>query len=266
MKPEIILQSDVLDILFENRNKAYGAYALRKNYNRRLMQALGGTGLFVLLFIALQSMKPKNNISGPIFGDTVEVSLVDPPRDRVKPVEPARPKQPVRSTVNDNIPVIKPDSKVPETKIPTQEDITNGNPGTKTVDGPGSIDPGPAAPGPAGVAPAEPKPEQFDEVTVRVHPDVMPAFTGDIVKYMLRNLRQPDDLEDGQKIVVKVKFVVTKEGEISDVEVIQSGRPDLDNEVMRVVKKMPRWKPGMQGGRNVPVYFNLPVTFVSNTE
>jgi protein TonB len=83
---------------------------------------------------------------------------------------------------------------------------------------------------------------------------------------MLKNLRQPDDIDAGQRIVVRVKFVVDKDGEISDIEVVQSGRSDLDKEVIRVVKKMPRWKPGMQNDRAVPVFFNMPVSFVNDEQ
>jgi protein TonB len=83
---------------------------------------------------------------------------------------------------------------------------------------------------------------------------------------MLKNLRQPDDLQPGEKIIVKAFFVVTKEGKIDQVKIISAGRNDLDKEVERVINKMPLWKPGKQNGSAVAVYFNLPVTFVNTGE
>jgi periplasmic protein TonB len=269
MKPETILKSDLLDILFENKNKEYGAYALRKNYNKRLMQALGATCLFVALFVLLQSMKPKQEVAELFYTtDSIDLKRFEFKTDDKKPDIPVKPQQPkVIPLANDAAPVIKPDDKVPDSKIPTTEELDKGNLGTKTVVDPGTSDPGTVSVDPHGggdVQPAAP------EIEVPKGPlnfaEVMPSFNGDLKKWILNHVRQPDDLEEGEKIVVKVKFVVTADGEIDDVQVMQSGRKDLDQEVIGVVKRMPRWKPGMQAGRNVPVYFYLPVTFVSNTE
>ena len=81
---------------------------------------------------------------------------------------------------------------------------------------------------------------------------------------MQRNLKQPNDMEEAQKLVVVAEFVVDREGNISDLKIIQHARADLDAEVLRVIKKMPAWKPGMQNGRKVPVFCKLPVTFVAS--
>jgi periplasmic protein TonB len=268
MKPEAILQSDMLDILFENRNKAYGAYSLRKNYNKRLLQAMGGMGLFVVLFIAVQGMRPKGQ-SSLVFSqpDSIDLVTVIVPPEEKKPDEQLKTQPKVRPEVNDARLKIIPDDQLPETKVPTVDELDKGNLGTKTVSTPPTGDPGPRDQGPSDgetqPAPIVPEPIETGPLNIA---EVMPSFNGDIVKYMLRNLPQPGDIEEGQRIVVRVKFVVSKEGEVTNVEIIQSGRPDLDKEVLRVVKRMPHWKPGMQGGRPVPVYFHLPVTFVNNTE
>jgi len=70
-------------------------------------------------------------------------------------------------------------------------------------------------------------------------------------------------MEEDSKIVVIAKFVVDKSGNIENIEILNSGRADLDEEVKRVIKKMPQWKPGMQAGKAVDVYFKLPVTFTN---
>ena len=75
-------------------------------------------------------------------------------------------------------------------------------------------------------------------------------------------MQQPSDFEQGQKIVVVAQFVIASSGKIEGIEIVQSGREDLDHEVLRVVSKMPHWKPGMQNGRAVAVYYKVPVTFV----
>jgi len=270
MKPEAILQSDVLDIIFENRNKEYGAYALRKNYNVRLMQALGGTVLLVALFILLQGISsPKKELTNILPPDMYVKEYVVP-KDEPKEPEKQKPveQKKIKSVVH-NTPVIKPDVKVPETTVEPDEVLQNANISNKKSDG-DDLKPGEPFDNAAGngITTDDDETEEafFDENMVRMHADVMPSFNGDIVRFMLRHLRQPDDLEEGQRIVVRVKFVVTKEGDINDVQVVESGRSDLDQEVIRVVKKMPRWNPGKQAGRFVPVYFNLPVTFVSNSE
>jgi periplasmic protein TonB len=267
MKPEAILQSDMLDILFENRNKDYGAYSLRKNYNKRLMQALGGTGLMVCLFILLQGMRSKEQSITYSSLDSVQlITVIIPPEIKTIVEKPKTQQVKPHALVNDSPPVIVPDKKAIDTKMPTVDELDKGTLGNETKAGPPSVDPGPPVVEPVGGG-TQPAPVTEPVSTGPLNfAEVMPSFNGDIRKYMLRNLSQPEDIEEGQKIMVRVKFVVTAEGEVTNVEIIQSGRTDLDKEVMRVIKKMPRWKPGMQGGRPVPVYFHLPVTFVSNSE
>lgn len=268
MKPEIILQSDVLDIIFDGRNKEYGAYALRKNYNHRLIKALGITFLAAALFLFLQNMQVAKQTAAPesLIKDLkiVEVAV---PKDKIDPKpkqdKPKATQQPKKTILN-VVPIIKPDDQVAATTVHTQDDLDKTNFGSKPVDGVDG-DPGNIITPPSG--------DDVPAATVNVEPEtkgpvdwaeIMPSFNGDIIKYMLRHLRQPDDLEEGERIVVRIKFIVNEEGNISDVQVIQSGRPDLDEQVVRVVKKMPRWNPGKQAGKAVPVYFNMPVTFVSN--
>ena len=92
----------------------------------------------------------------------------------------------------------------------------------------------------------------------------MPEFPGGVEglkRYLLRNLREPEGLQPGEKVVVLIRFVVDKDGSIDEATIVQSGG-HFDQEVLRVIKKMPRWKPGIQNNRFVAVYYTLPVTFV----
>jgi protein TonB len=83
-------------------------------------------------------------------------------------------------------------------------------------------------------------------------------------RFLSRNLRSPNEgMETGSVIRVLVRFVVDRDGSITGIEFEKSGGRDYDNEVLRVMKKMPAWKPGMQNGRTVAVYFKIPVVFQS---
>ena len=120
----------------------------------------------------------------------------------------------------------------------------------------------------SGNAAAQPATTKADETPLS-QAEEMPEYPGGIdalKKFMLKNLRQPDDLQPGEKIIVKAFFVVNKDGKIGQVKIISTGRNDLDKEVERVINNMPLWKPGKQNANAVAVYFNLPVTFVNTGE
>lgn len=93
----------------------------------------------------------------------------------------------------------------------------------------------------------------------------MPSFPGGqgaMNSYIGNNLQYPERAQkNGIQGRVIIKFVVEKDGSISNVEVNRSVDPDLDNEAMRVIKSMPKWNPGKQNGTEVRVYYNLPMTF-----
>ena len=86
------------------------------------------------------------------------------------------------------------------------------------------------------------------------------------MEFLNRHLRTPGELEAGQKKSVLVRFAVGEDGSVTQFEIVQSGGILFDNEVIRVLKKMPRWKPAVQNGRNVSVLFTQPVTFVAFEE
>ncbi len=94
----------------------------------------------------------------------------------------------------------------------------------------------------------------------------MPEFPGGLQAlraYLAKNTKYPALAQEyGVEGTVLVKFVVWKDGSIRNVEVVRSIHPDLDAEAVRVVKQMPKWKPGSQQGNNVAVFFHLPVKFM----
>lgn len=271
MEAKNILKTHYLDLLFENKNKDYGAYPLRKFYNDRIKKSLGITLALVLVFAGFQSWRMSKKISYVLIDKPVEV-ILDPYKEN-KPDEPEKEKSKTQkiqkqvATVPITPPLIVPDTQVPNS-LPTVDEIDTmaigkirsaGTADSGFVD----IEPGPPGiPTPPSNGDGNSMPDAGDNPIY--NPSQMPEFPGGaeaLKRFMLRNLMQPDDIEEGQQIRVIAKFVVSKTGEISDIEIVHSGREDLDAEVLRVVKKMPAWKPGLQNGLPVNVYYKIPVSF-----
>lgn len=102
-----------------------------------------------------------------------------------------------------------------------------------------------------------------DSVTAKA--DVLPSFRGGperLAEYLRVNLRYPkEEVAAGTEGRVVVRMIISKTGEVREPEIVQSLSPACDAEVIRIVRAMPRWKPGKSGGQPVNVYFTLPVTF-----
>lgn len=129
--------------------------------------------------------------------------------------------------------------------------------GTITIEGPvaDALDPGVPVP-------PDETPEQNEIFT---YVEQMPEFPGGLSAmnlYLSRNIRYPEDaLKKGIQGKVIIRFVVDKTGELDDIQVIRSIYPSLDAEAKRVIKAMPKWKPGKQNGRVVRTSFTIPVSF-----
>ncbi len=275
MKAEAIMQSNLLDIVFENRNKAYGAYTLRKFYANRLYRAIAGTLSLALIFSIWFTLFGKQHkvvpdyIPGPIvLIDPAISDPVTPAEKKVKPMVKASTGGPKNvQQIQSVIPLIVKDT-LSVTNMPTITDIDKSVIGKATIAGVTDA-------GLTGIGPGKDKGtigggtfgKQGDN-----NPDVilnkveqMPEFPGGreaLVKYLLRNIQNPDDLDGADKLVVIAEFVVNKLGEIENVTIAQHSREDLEQDIMKVIRKMPRWKPGIQNGKNVSVYYSLPITFV----
>ena len=114
----------------------------------------------------------------------------------------------------------------------------------------------------AGAGATESKINKHDPLDIA---EIMPQYPGGInalLDYLKKNLRSPQDIE-GEEVSVKVKFVVNYNGKLESFDVIKSGGIAFDNEVLRVLKKMPLWIPGKSKGENVSVYYLVPVKFTS---
>lgn len=269
MLPEKIMQSDLLDILFENRNKLYGAYTLRKSYNKTMALAITITFFVAVAFSVFQFIHHTKN------GDLTTQVIIPPDAiltsvNDKKILPPVQPQQHVAAShvnqVINSVPKIVSDND--KTDMPTVDDITKNIIGFEKITGSDNVDiiqPPATTHENTGTITTVIAETKVDETPLHTA-QVMPEYPGGIEalkKFMLKNLRQPEDLQAGEKIIVMASFIVNKNGQIETVKIINDGRTDLNKEVMRVINKMPLWKPGMQNGNAVSVYFNLPVTFMS---
>jgi periplasmic protein TonB len=274
MNPESILRADMLDIVFENRNKQYGAYELRIHYERRLRNALAimlSTVCFTCIAICIGThfFHQANSII-KIFDDGIrEVSIVKPldpsSREIIRPKKQQLINKPV-ATVKSDLPRIVQDKFV-DKSLPETTDISLKQIGTETKPGElaGSYEQVTAN----GNGNSGEIKNEAAEPTIYSTAEFMPEFPGGqaaLQKFLSTNIRMAKDLEPGTKIKVLAKFVVDENGNISVMQTIQSGGAEFDHEVLRVLKKMPRWKPGKQNGRNVSVYFTLPVIFQASDD
>lgn len=262
---------DTLEIVFAHRNRAYGAYQLRRSYTRYLARALA----FGLLLIGLAVAMPylldamggkyqKAEYVNTIFEPTLRDIDPDQPPP-TPPPPPPTPPPPVRATLRFVPPTPVPDDQVRDEQPPAQEDVLNDKAevGTTNRDGVGeaqpSIDPPSDIPGIVESAP--PPEETYTMVTVQ-KPPTFPGGEKDLLRYLAENIRYPPLAREAnvQGIVV-LAFVVGKDGSINDVQVLKDIGAGCGKEAVRVVQAMPKWSPGEANGYPVKVRFTLPVRY-----
>jgi periplasmic protein TonB len=271
MEPESILTADWLDLIFENQNKEYGAYRLRKGYPASLAKSLAWVMLIPVALCMLHFIDPRffsgarRTAVPPLVQDTmriIEVALSKAIPIRTPSLAP-RPRRPVPPPTILEVPVFSRLNPAPP-RMAEQWHGDDPGPGaandSRAGEGEGLNGSAPMqdkAPGGARSAGAAEGPLAASEV-IPQYPGGLQALS----RFLTKNLRAPKSQEDSPASVrVLVQFIVDKTGQISGVEILQSGGEDFDREVMRVVHKMPVWSPGMQNGQRVCVYFRLPVIF-----
>lgn len=267
MNTENILKADLLDIIFENRNKNYGAYPLRKYYHERIYKALGITFLmFSILSVYILLHKPNVILTSPFQIPDTESGPRKIPEKKTPPPVAQKPKVQAQKQFNStNFSNIKIVDSTDRTAKPIKNldstDISNAD-----IDGPENKKPVVKAPvGPEVFKVGNTTTSQVNKEVPQYNVDIMPAFPGGndaLIRFLQRNLRNPRDLEDGEMISVKIMFVVGYDGTLKAFKTIEDGGAEFNNEVIRVLKKMPAWIPGKTAGENVSVYYTIPVKFV----
>ena len=268
-----------VDMVFAGKNKEYGAYQLRKGTSGRNIKALLILVIAAALvggFLAWKVIEQKQAEEQQAYMEAMELAKLQEQakKDKKKP-EPIKPKVeqkkeiPVaRETQKFTAPVIKKDELVKEENQVKQMDQLDDKVAVGTENKEGVKDRtveavrndiAVAAPPP----PPAPKPEVANKVFDVV--EEMPSFPGGqgaLMAFLSSNIKYPVVAqENGVQGRVIVGFVVEKDGSISDVKVMRSVDPSLDREAQRVVKAMPKWKPGKQNGSAVRVKYTVPVVF-----
>ncbi len=269
MKSELIMNSDVLDILFENKNKDYGAYNLRKYYGNRLYRSLGiMTGIVVILTAFSFIPKKKKTEEGTITTIPYVIPVApEKKKEDEKPKEEVK-QQPKRAqqAVLQNPKIVKDTEKTDTlTKAPVID-----NPGSHNIKG----DPIPSGdsvstgntggntPGKDTVAKA---PVVVVNKDIPVEADILPQYPGGekaLRRFLEQNLRDPKEEGTTEKVTVRMKFIVGYDGKLRGFELLQDGGELYNAEVKRVLMKMKDWIPGKtRGGENVTTWYSIPVVF-----
>lgn len=266
MKLDIFKQKWI-DMVFEGRNKSYGAYELRKKNPRTTLIALAiGASVFATA-LAL----PLINFGDDTEEEKEKVTMVDmanivappePPKI-IPPVAPPPPPAPKIDEVKFVKPkVVKKEEVVEEIK--TIEELKDKNVGTKDVEGKddGKI----VIDAPSGDGPQTDSKIVEDSNQIYTAVEVKPDFPGGIQKFydfVGKNYKVPEDEDIKGKVFVQ--FVVEKDGTLTDIKVIRDLGFGTGKEAIRVLKKSPKWKPGIQNGRPVRVLYSLPISIVSGS-
>ncbi|WP_226915670.1 energy transducer TonB [Hymenobacter siberiensis] len=266
-----IAKASLNDIVFEGRNKAYGAYVLRRLYQRHVTRALIiATALFVLLIafpLIAQYLKEKMP-KEPAKNLKENVLMDAPPLDETKPPPPPPPPEapppppPKLTTIKFTPPVVKKDEEVKKEEVPDQEELKDKTVATVTVKG--NTD----APDLSELSgPGDKVVEEVVENKVYTYVEQMPQLPGGggngaIVNAIQKAVKYPPlALRNQVEGRIFVSFTVNPQGDVSDVKVVKGLGSGLDEETMRAVKTLPKFIPGKQNGRAVSVSFTVPITF-----
>ena len=269
-----------VDMVFAGKNKEYGAYQLRKGTSGRNIKSLLILVIAAALvggFLAWKVIEQKQAEEQQAYMEAMELAKLQEQAkkeekkkpEKVQPKIEAKKEIPVaRETQKFTAPVIKKDELVKEENQVKQMDKLDDKVAVGSEDKEGVKDRTvEAVRSEIAVAAPPPPPAPKPEVSTKVFDVVeeMPSFPGGqgaLMQYLASNIKYPVVAqENGVQGRVIVSFVVERDGSISDVKVARSVDPSLDREAQRVVKSMPKWKPGKQNGSAVRVKYTVPVVF-----
>ncbi len=273
MKPEAILQADLLDIIFDGRNKAYGAYYLRRHQEQYLLTGMFiAFGMIVLLLLSLSYRKreaTQRNIFDPGAARIIKVDplIPKPPEQRQPPVKP----RPSVAEIQDTRYRIVPPTTPVDVPPPDLRDISDKYVSTITLPGDSGDNYKVRDKTGIGQAMNEPRGDEGRSPLGQDMVDEQAAFPGGmnaLQRFLQHNLSDPRNGEDdaGSLVRVNIRFVVEVDGSIGAMEFMNSGGEKIDREILRVLKKMPKWKPALKNGKKVAMYFVQPVVFAPSTD
>ncbi|MEN9523672.1 MAG: hypothetical protein RL065_2049 [Bacteroidota bacterium] len=259
-----IKNADLNDIVFEGRNKVYGAYFLRRVYDKHVLR---GFIISLVTFVLC--------LGGPVIWEKIKptkvaekqkVDLVDlanikppPPVDRTAPPPPPPPPPPpLKATIKFTPPVIKKDEEVHEDP-PKQEEIQKVAISTKTQEGSNDA--------PEDIGVQQGNATEIEKPTIFTFAEIMPSYPGGeekMYEFIQDNLKYPTRAKDNQtEGRVMVQFVVLENGSIGEVKTVNKKRlgDGCEESAMEVIRKMKSWNPGKQNGKAVQVWYTVPIQF-----
>jgi periplasmic protein TonB len=261
MTSEKILSADLLELVFDGRNKTYGAYELRKTYNTRITKAMLITSGIIVLAFGIALARPVKESDNQLYKLTTVIELekivndpIPPPPVHVEPPPPER-------TVHDATIAIVPDELVTEPP-PSIDDKQNANSDVFAMEGQDAS--GIAEPtsivGNTGVIEA---PQKRDTGPLTIV-EVEAKFQGDWGRFLRKYLRGEAPIDKGApagRYNVRIQFVVDIDGTVSDIKPLTNVGYGMEEEAIRVIKKSDKWEPAIQNGYPVKAYRIQPITF-----
>ena len=269
-----LIDNGWVDLVFEGKNQAYGAYQLRKNTGVRNLKAIITMfAIFAIIaaiviakvsienYIASQNAAIEADVELQSLAEKKEAKVEKKDEPEVEKIEVER----VKSSVAFTVPEIKKDNEVKEDQeMKSQEELQE----TNTAIGAFNVEGNDETAGEVLKAKeviAEPEPPKVEETKVFDVVEQMPSFPGGqgaLMQWLASNIKYPVVAEEnGVQGRVVCTFVVERDGSITDVKVVRGVDPSLDKEAVRVLKAMPKWIPGKQNGSAVRVKYTVPVTF-----
>ena len=261
------------DIVFDGRNRHYGAYELRALYQRHVTRALviamAILALILVFPLVAQLLAKARPVVVPTvveakpfkYDPTIPLPAITPPPAAVKP--PTMPPQPP-TVRNVAMVVAKDDAVKPDDKVPNQDELLEKQSGTRDSKGDPNAGQAVSEELPPGLGDA-PTAELVNKVYISVeHMPELPTGGGTaaIVLAIQRAVRYPSQaLRNGVEGKVFVSFIVDAKGEVTDVKIVKGLGSGLDEETIRAIKTLPRFIPGKQNGNDVSVSFTVPVTY-----
>jgi protein TonB len=247
------------EILFENRNQSYGAYVIRKSYNSTVLKSLGITSsIFILGFWGL-SLLVNTEVEAPADTGTNTLpditTVFDATKSKAK-IATAKPAAaaPSKPVTNNAIGTVIKDTteKTMNTNLNNNVTTTGTNSlnVTNTLPGTGTL-----------TTNVEPTSTLTTGGGIEMAPDVLP-FMPNWSRILSENLSYPNEArEKGISGKVVINFIIDEEGKIIQTKILKHVAGGCDEEALRVIKLMPKWKPGIMQGKPVKVSFNQVITF-----
>jgi protein TonB len=270
-----LLDQRWIDLVFEGKNEAYGAYAIRQDTSKRnlfaMLALVGGLAFIVLCFLGVNVAQ--NAIAAAQAEHETEVALEqieeeaeEQEEEETEVIYEETEQLVAEETVmnSEKFTAYEMEDDAPEMQTKTQDEVAQSDIAI------GAIDYDKGSDEAEHVLKVNEKvvdevPPKVEETKVFDVVEQMPQFKGGdaaLMDYLNKNIKYPVIAEEnGIQGRVVTTFVVERDGSITDVKVIKSVDPSLDKEAVRVVKSMPKWNPGKQNGSAVRVKFTLPVTF-----